>query len=120
MNNFYNNGFNPMGNNVYPNYGVNAFQQNNFPKMEVIRVNGRNGAEAFQIAANSSALLLDTTDNIVWFVQTDGAGYKTISPFTITPYQPKPVVDVNSLEQRIKALEDRLNGKHDTGTDGKE
>ena len=58
---------------------------------------------------NCSALLLDDTDPIVWLVQTDGAGYKTVSPFSIAPYQPAPPVDVNSLAERITRLEEKVN-----------
>ena len=47
-------------------------------KQEVIKVNGKNGANAFQLAPDSSALLLDTSAPLVWLVQTDGAGYKTL------------------------------------------
>lgn len=75
------------------------------PRYEIIRVNGENGARAFQMAPNSTALLLDDTAPIVWFVQTDGAGYKTETPFLISPYQPTPPVDVNALEERIQRLE---------------
>ena len=75
------------------------------PRYEIIRVNGENGARAFQMAPNSTALLLDDTAPIVWFVQTDGAGYKTETPFSISPYQPTPPVDVNALEARIQRLE---------------
>lgn len=79
------------------------------PRYEIIRVNGENGARAFQMAPNSTALLLDDTAPIVWFVQTDGAGYKTETPFSISPYQPTPPVDVNALEARIQRLEAMLN-----------
>lgn len=80
---------------------------------QITRVNGRNGAEAFRMAQNSSALLLDENDPIVWLATTDGAGYKTLTPYTITPYQPAPPVDVNSLENRIKRLEEIVNAKPD-------
>ena len=85
------------------------------PKQEITRVNGENGARAFQIAPNSSALLLDENSPIVWVVQTDGAGYKTVTPYTITPYQPEPPVDVKSLDERIKKLEEIINAKPNTG-----
>lgn len=77
-------------------------------RQEVIHVNGRAGAEAFQMMANSSALLLDENEPLVWLVQTDGAGYKTVSPYSITPYQPKAAPDLGTLEERIKRIEERL------------
>lgn len=77
--NYYNRNmnYNPMNTN-------NGMNMKNLPHYEVIRVNGRAGAEAFQMGENSSVLLLDETANIIWFAQTDGAGYKTLTPFTIT------------------------------------
>jgi hypothetical protein len=58
---------------------------------------------------NSSILLLDETAPIVWLAQTDGAGYKTITPYSITPYQAAPTQDYSNLEARIKRLEDMIN-----------
>lgn len=79
-------------------------------RMEITRVNGEGGARAYQMPPNSNALLLDETNPLVWLVQTDGAGYKTVTPYTITPYQAAPAPDLGSLEQRIARLEGMLNG----------
>lgn len=96
--------------NPYPQYPyqANAF---GFPKYEIVKVNGRGGAEAFQMAPNSSVLLLDETGPIVWLAMTDGAGYKTITPYSITPYQPEPEIDTKSLLARIEKLEAIINDK---------
>lgn len=82
-------------------------------QVQVVRVNGRNGADAYRLAPNSSVLLLDENDPLVWLKTTDGAGYPTLTPYVITPYQSAPAVDVNGLESRVKRLEDILNGKPD-------
>ena len=37
-------------------------------RCQVIKVNGRNGADAFRMAADSSVLLLDENDPIVWLI----------------------------------------------------
>ena len=88
---------------------ANPFQQQP-QKYEVIKVAGRPGVDAFQMAPNSSVLLLDETAPIVWLVTTDGAGYKTVTPYDITPHQVAPAPDFGSLESRIKRLEDMING----------
>lgn len=49
---------------TYPNYGVIG-QQAYLQRQEVVRVNGRNGANAYQMAPNSSILLLDETAPII-------------------------------------------------------
>lgn len=107
---------NPLYNqhlNPYMQYGQNPYQQQ--PKQDVIKVNGENGARAFPIGANSSALLLDESGEIVWLVVTDGAGYKTVMPYDITPHQVAPAPDYNTLEQRIERLEGLINA-HTTDT----
>ena len=77
---------------------------------QVVRVNGENGARAYQIGANSSALLLDESGTMVWLVTSDGAGYKTVSAYDIAPHQAAQAPDFGSLENRIKRLEELMDG----------
>ena len=79
-------------------------------QFSVIKVNGENGARAFSLGANSSALLLDESGLMVWLVTTDGAGYKTVNAYDITPHQIAPSPDLGSLEERIKKLEEIVDG----------
>ena len=100
------------GNNQFSqNPSYNQLQQNNMVgKQEVVRVNGKNGAEAFQLPPNSSILLLDETAPIVWLKITDGAGYPTITPYDINPHQTETIqqteIDIKPLEQRISKLQE--------------
>lgn len=103
--------YNPMINPYYTPQNTVTQQ----PRREVVKVNGENGARAFPMGANSSALLLDEGGTIVWLVTTDGAGYKTVAPFDITPHQTQPAPDFGSLEARITRLEERLNAAAATG-----
>ena len=107
-----------MAFNYFPNYMPYNPQNTPFQppvpqRHEIVKVNGKNGAEAFQMAQNSSILLLDETAPIVWLKTTDGAGYPTLTPYTISPYQPEPEVNVKSLEERITAIEEIINAKPD-------
>lgn len=120
--NGFNNGMNNglMGNNYnqnndFNNPYFNRMNVNNLPHYNIIQVRGQNGADAFQMAPNSKVLLLDETDPLIWFVQTDGAGYKTVTPYSITPYQPAPPIDINALEARIANLEEKINAKSNSG-----
>lgn len=81
------------------------------PRYEVIRVNGEASARNFKMAPNSTVLLLDETAPLVWFAQTDGAGYLTVTPYDITPHQTHPPVDVDNLAQRVAQLEEIINAK---------
>jgi hypothetical protein len=80
---------------------------------QITRVNGRNGADAFRMAPNSSILLLDENDPVVWLKVSDGAGYCTVTPYSIAPYQDPAKLDVTSLEERVKRLEEMLYAKSD-------
>lgn len=97
-------------------YQSNQYLQNLMlpQQQEVVKVNGKNGVDAFQLGPNSSALLLDTTASIVWLVQTDGAGYKTSTPYDITPHVPEEEVQFKTLEERISKLEEAINAKPNT------
>ena len=82
------------------------------PQMQVTRVNGEGGANAFSIGPNSSALLLDTSGTMIWAVTTDGAGYKTVVPYDIAPHKTQEEKTYTTLESRIKRLEDMINDRH--------
>jgi len=88
---------------------ANPYQYQMTP--QIIKVHGRNGADAYHMNPNSSALLLDETEPIVYLAQTDGAGYKTVTAYDIQLHQELPPVDTWSLEQRISKIEEMLNNE---------
>lgn len=108
----YGNPFNPYG------FGQPVMQPALQPQ-QVVRVNGENGARSYQIGANSSALLLDESGTMVWLVTSDGAGYKTVGAYDITPHKTAPAPDFGSLESRVKRLEDMIHERN-TSTAGNE
>jgi len=83
--------------------------QPQLPQQQVVKVNGENGARAFSMGANSSALLLDESGTIVWLCTTDGASYKTVTPYDISPHQVAKAPDFSALETRISRLEELIN-----------
>ena len=83
-------------------------------KTEIIHVNGRPGVDAFQMMPNCQALLWDDTAPIIWLVQTDGAGYKTISPLDVGVHEePKPI-DMKEIVQRLERLEVKVNESNES------
>lgn len=90
---------------------LNALQSDFTPRQEIVRVSGENGAKAYNMPPNSSILLLDETAPLIWLKSTDGAGYPTLTPYAIAPYQEEPQIDTKTLEQRVARLEELLNGK---------
>ena len=80
------------------------------PQQDYIEVSGKAGADAFQMGPNSRALLLDNTAPILWVAKTDGAGYKTLAGFDLSPHEETKQEDtIKSLEDRIRKIEERLN-----------
>ena len=86
------------------------FMQNYFPapQMEIQRVNGEESAKAFPIGPNSSVMLLDSDNPLIWVVTTDASGYKTVTGFNITPYIPKQPVTTSDIKDELSAIVKRL------------
>jgi hypothetical protein len=94
--------YNPYLNNntTMPQNNYSFLQQS----QKIVQVNGYNGAEAYKMAPNSSIILMDINEPIIWLKITDGAGYPTITGYTISPLENR----TNDIEQRIQALEDKI------------
>lgn len=95
-------------------------QTNQQTETHTPKVNGRAGAEMFQLPPNSDVLALDQNEDIVWSIQTDSAGYKTCIPWDISKHKEVKQQDViKSLEERITKLEEALrNGKPNLPANG--
>ena len=87
------------------------------PSNQIIKVNGRGGAEAYQMPPNSQTLLLDETEPIIWLKQTDGAGYPTLTAYDIKPHEEAPVPDMRNLEERIRKIEEAIKHEPDYSSD---
>ena len=99
----------PMSNQPQP---MSSF----ISKQGVIRVHGRNGAEAFYMRPNEEVLLLDDTQPVVWHKQTDGAGYPTLNGYNYMPMKTQESIQEDkyeSLEKRLTDLEGKVNAKSD-------
>ena len=103
-----------MNNNPLINQ-QNMFQQSQMPqsmmyapRYEVIKVKGQAGARNIRMAPNSNVLLLDQTAPLVWYAQTDGTGYLTVTPFDVIPHQAQPQVNINDLSERVSKLQEAI------------
>ena len=100
---------------MYQPYNPYGFPQN-MPQaiqnqMQIPKVHGREGANAFPMGPNSSALAMDEGASIVWMMVTDSAGYKTVTPFDVTPHEetkPATTNDLKSLLDTMKSFDERL------------
>ena len=108
MNNLMNNS-NQM--QMYAPMQMPTMQRWNLPHYETPLLNGRADANNFNMGPNSSVILPDANEDIVWWIRTDNMGNKTITPWDIAPHQdPKPV-DLNALEARLSNIEEWINAK---------
>lgn len=105
--------YNPYFNSAIPNYnsqynpvsaGMGYSQLN---KQEITEVYGLQGAQTYQMAPNSSVILLDASDPTVYIKRTDGAGSASISAYKLMPFQNEN--NTSELEKRVKKLEDIIN-----------
>lgn len=87
----------------WPPYILECFLMQS--KQEVVTVNGEDGANAYKLPPNSSALVLDENKPIVYLVKTDGAGYKTVLAYTITPVVKVVEPTMSDVMARLEALE---------------
>lgn len=73
-----------LGQNMYnqPQNNQQFFPQE--PCQNLIRVNGIDGAKAYQMPANSTVALFDSNNDIMYVKSTDGAGFPSIRTFSFT------------------------------------
>ena len=89
--------------------------QNSQSEVHTPKVNGREGALNFSLPPNSDCIALDLTDkSIIWVIQTDAGGYRTVTPFDTNPHKEVKQEDVlKSLSNRVTKLEEAMNnGKY--------
>ena len=93
-----------MGQNPYYNQPMN--NQQFLPQIQtqnLIRVNGIEGAKAYQMSANSIVSLFDANEDIMYIKSTDGAGFPSIRTFSFTEVKeenkPAQQVDYISREE---------------------
>lgn len=114
--------YDPYGfnNNAYSSvqgrmYGVNVPMMSN-----IVKVSGINGVNALNVAANQQIVAFDETQNIMWFISTDSAGYKTPTAYDFIPHVDKAEAERINLESRIKRLEDIINERNSTKDESSE
>ena len=112
----YQQSFTPQQNQLIQQMLSNSYNQAPAVQQEchVTRVNGEPGARSYMLPPNSDAALVDPTASMIWLVQTDGAGYKTLTPYDISPHK-----EANPEDDSIKKLEDRISRLEEKISSGK-
>lgn len=76
-------------------------------KQEITEVYGMQGAQAYQMAPNSSVILLDASSPMVYIKRTDGAGSPSIAAYNLVQCQADE--STSELEKRVRKLEEIIN-----------
>lgn len=111
-----------MGQNqLYPQYNMqNQLQSNLGVSQSLTRVNGIDGAKAYQMPPNSTAALFDANDDIMYIKVTDGAGFGNIRKFRFVEMQDNqtpPTADYVSRDEFNQFKQEVLNyGKQSVPT----
>ena len=96
-------------NQYYPSMQPQPIYQQQVPSFQITKVNGENGAKAFQMPPNSSIILLDESNPKVYIKETDGASYPKLSIYKLVPdTDEKKEEEEKVSEDQIKKLEERI------------
>jgi hypothetical protein len=115
----YMNRMNQMQNSMNP-YGQ---QMNTLPTQQsqvngLVKVNGMDGAKAYQMPPNSAMPLFHESEDVFYLKVTDGAGFPTIKAFSFSPLEEnlQPQVDtsgfatksdIEDLQKQIEAIKNQ-------------
>lgn len=82
------------------------------PPQQILQANGKTSIDAIRMSPNSSVLIADTTQPIVWKCVSDGLGNVTAEPYDITRHKSEEEVEkettnnlLNDISERLKRLE---------------
>ena len=82
------------------------------PPQQILQANGKQSIDNLRMAPNSSVLIADTTEPIVWRCVSDGLGNVTAEAFDITHHKTVEEVEkettnniLNDINERLKKLE---------------
>ena len=103
------------------------------PRLGVLTVASEASIDKLDMQANDTALALNETENLLYYIRTDSMAAKTIARFRIFPEpteeekaanqlqeQLKQIADsMQSMSDRLENLEGKVNAKSDHGADGR-
>ena len=102
---------------MYPYQPYPQYQTPYQAQRQVLRANGKASIDAMKLAPNESVLVLDNTAPLVWLCVADSIGNVSSAAYDITPHKDVPPVDMGTLEQRLAALEKKMEGLNNVKSD---
>ena len=96
---------------MYPyqmNFGMNQAQQNVLPPQQILQANGKASIEALRMSPNSSALIADSTQPVIWKCISDSLGNVSAVAYDVTPHKDEAVVEKESMTRSLESITERL------------
>ena len=93
------------------NYGMNAMnpsQQNVLPPQQILQANGKSSIDALRMSPNSSALIADSTQPIIWKCISDSLGNVSATAFDVVPHKDEALVEKETMSKTFDLINERL------------
>lgn len=90
---------------MYPNF---TGYQNVLPPQQILQANGKSSIDALRMSPNSSALIADQTQPIVWRCISDSLGNVTATAYDITPHKDEALTEKEALTNTLTEINNRL------------
>ena len=78
------------------------------PPQQILQANGKESIDMVRMSPNSSVLIADTTQPIVWKCVSDGLGNVSAKAFDITPHKTEEEVEKENMSALLKSINERL------------
>ena len=98
--------FSPYNQNIWGNYAASRG-----PAYRADPINGENAAWQFPIGSGE-IYLPDANEDIIWWIRVDQNGNKSVTPFDVTLHKKPEPIDMNTILNRLDALEEKVNAKY--------
>lgn len=109
-----------FGGNV-PNYNFsNSFTSPFMPKRDLIKVNGIEGANLYNVGPGETVPLFDANQDVLYIKSTDDAGYATIRKFSFMPIVDEPQVTANNYVTKDELASQLANLKEELSANAKQ
>ena len=78
------------------------------PPQQILQANGKASIDMIRMSPNSSVLIADTTQPIVWKCVSDGLGNVSAKAFDITPHKSEEEAEKETLKETLIKINERL------------
>lgn len=95
----------PMG---YGMNGMNHTQQTILPPQQILQANGKQSIDTLRMSPNSSALIADATQPIIWKCISDSLGNVSATAYDVTLHKDEQVVEKETINNSILEINERL------------